>query len=73
MKIYILAYADNLSYDIGLSCFNSYEDAYRLMKEEYLEAVNEYPESIEDTEISNVKAYIMFINGDVQYWNINRI
>ncbi len=66
---YCVLGADNVSTDISIRTFKSYKAAYSNMRKQYMECVG----VIEDAEISDNGASIMFTDGDLYYWNIKTI
>ena len=71
MKRYFLLSADNCSSDIGIECFNSYEDAAAAMETAYKEIIDEYGGGVE-SEISDDDASVFSMN-DYYYWNIREL
>lgn len=72
---YCVLGADNVSKDISIRTFKSYKAAYNNMRKRYMKIgeVDECEGIIEDAEISNNGASIMFADGDLYYWNIKAI
>ena len=69
---YCVLGADNVSTDISIRTFKSYKAAYSNMRKQYMEIgeVDECEGVIENAEISDNSASIMFPDGDLYYWNI---
>lgn len=79
MELYVVATADNLSYDIEASrCYYTEDDAKNALSELYnerkKEIINENGESfIEEDEKADWSYHIMQTNGDLFYGTISHV
>ena len=69
---YLLLSADNCSSDIGVECFNSYEDAAAAMEAAYKEIIDEYYGDVE-SDMSDNSVSVLCTNNDYYYWNIKKV
>ena len=68
MKYYVLG-ADNVSRDISIAEFETYDEAYNNLKKKYQNVLDDDGD-IECKKISDTSAEIMLYNGDFYYWNL---
>lgn len=68
-KYYVLG-ADNVSRDISMAEFETYDEAYSSLEERYQDILDVCEDEVFKKRLSKTSAEILLSNGDFYYWNL---